>query len=320
MRILVYALLLSCVADISATGQTSSDSDVNTEVHDLKLLVSQLQARVEELEKRTGTPLAATPTVAGAALIATTPAAPSAQAVAEEQKQPPSQAQLTTDDRKILDYLKGTTINVGIDGYYEYNFNAPVGRVNLLRAYDVLSNNFSLNQASLIIERAPDVEAGRRYGARLDLQFGQATSSSQGNPNNEPRPEIYRNIFQAYGTYVIPLGTGLTVDFGKWASSLGFEGTYTKDQMNYSRSYWFNFLPFYHMGLRANYKVNDKLGLNYWVVNGTNQTEATNSFKDELFGFVVTPRKTISWTVNYYYGQDHPDKNEVVLPAVHPQR
>jgi hypothetical protein len=237
-----------------------------------------------------------------------------APAAAEEQDPPASQAQFTSDDRRILDYLKGTTINVGIDGYYEYNFNAPVGRVNLLRAYDVLSNNFSLSQASVIFDRPPDVEAGRRYGARLDLQFGQATASTQGNPNNEPRPEIYRNVFQAYGTYIIPLGTGLTVDFGKWASSLGIEGNYTKDQMNYSRSYWFNFLPFYHMGLRANYKVNDKLALNYWVINGTNQTEATNGFKDELFGFVVTPRKTISWTANYYYGQEHPDRTVVTLP------
>ncbi len=238
-----------------------------------------------------------------------------APAAAEEQDPPASQAQFTSDDRRILDYLKGTTINVGVDGYFEYNFNAPVGRVNLLRAYDVLSDNFSLSQANVIVNRPPDVEAGRRYGARLDLQFGQATASTQGNPNNEPRPEIYRNVFQAYGTYIIPLGTGLTVDFGKWASSLGIEGNYTKDQMNYSRSYWFNFLPFYHMGLRANYKVNDKLALNYWVIDGTNQTEATNGFKDELFGFVVTPRKTISWTVNYYYGQDHPDRTVVTLPA-----
>ena len=100
------------------------------------------------------------------------------------------------------------------------------------------------------MERAPDLDAGRRYGARLDLQFGQATATLQGNPVNEPRPDIYRNIFQAYGTYVVPVGSGLTVDFGKWASSLGFEGNYTQFQINYSRSYWFNFLPFYHMGVR----------------------------------------------------------------------
>jgi len=143
------------------------------------------------------------------------------------------------------------------------------------------------------------------------LQFGQATDTLQGNPNNEPRPDIYRNVFQAYGTYVAPVGKGLTLDFGKWASSLGIENNYTKDQMNYSRSYWFDFLPFYHMGLRATYPINDRLSLNYWVVNGSNHAEATNGFKAQLFGFTAKPHKTVSWTVNYYYGQDHPDRIEV---------
>jgi hypothetical protein len=214
---------------------------------------------------------------------------------------------LSTADRGILDYLKGTTINAMVDGYYDYNFNDPVGRVNLLRAYDVLSNVFGLNQADVVFERAPDVGAGRRYGARLDLQFGQATATLQGNPANEPRPAIYRNIFQAYGTYVVPLGSGLTVDFGKWSSSLGAEGNYTQFQANYSRSYWFNYLPFYHMGARANYKANNWLALNYWIVNGTNQTEPTNGFKDELFGAVITPNKNLTWTINYYFGQDNPN-------------
>jgi len=214
---------------------------------------------------------------------------------------------LPQEDRGILDYLKGTTINVMVDAYYAYNFNDPIGRVNVLRAYDVLSNAFSLNQAAVVFERATDANTGRRWGTRLDLQFGQATATLQGSPANEHRPDIYRNIFQAYGTYVFPVGSGLTVDFGKWASSLGYEGNYTKDQMNYSRAYWFNFLPFYHMGARAKYQVNSWLGLNYWLVNGTNQTEPTNGFKDEMFGFVLTPTKQVTWTTNYYFGQDNPD-------------
>ncbi len=201
----------------------------------------------------------------------------------------------------------GATLNYYFDGYYGYDFNHPIGRVQYLRAYDVLSNVFSLNQAGVVLALDPSVEEGRRYGVRLDLQFGQATETLQGNPANEPRPEIYRNIFQAYGTYVFPLSKGLTVDFGKWASSIGIEGNYTKDQMNYTRSFWFNYLPFYHMGVRANYKINDKLSANYWIVNGTEQSEPTNSFKDELFGFVAQPVKNVSWTVNYYLGQDNPD-------------
>jgi hypothetical protein len=205
----------------------------------------------------------------------------------------------------------GATLNFAFDGYYDYDFNHPIGRVQYLRAYDVLSNAFSINQADVVLALDPDVAAGRRYGVRVDLQFGQATETLQGNPANEPRPEIYRNIFQAYGTYVAPLGRGLTVDVGKWASSLGIEGNYTKDQVNYSRSFFFDYLPFYHAGVRTGWKVNDRLTLNYWLVNGTNQSEPTNSFKDELFGFTATPTKSILWNFNYYNGQDHPD----VTPA-----
>src|SRR5271165_1853094 len=319
---MIVAVAASCILPIRAQQQApnqSADTDavsaqtmqrVQQHIAELEAEVAELKAQMKEL-RSTASP---SPPASGAnaALTHDTADGPvESAALSSGGQAPQGSALLSADDRSILNYLKGTTVNVSVDGYYAYNFNDPVGRVNLLRAYDVSSNAFSLNQAAVIFERAPDVDAGRRYGARLDLQFGQATASSQGNPVNEPRPDIYRNIFQAYGTYVVPLGSGLTVDFGKWASSLGIEGNYTQFQINYSRSYWFNFLPFYHMGIRTQYNVNKKLALNYWVVNGNNQTEPTNSFKDELFGFVLTPSKNINWAVNYYLGQDHPDATPV---------
>jgi len=284
-------------ADAAARGLTSEG--LQQRVGELEGEVAELKRIVKELQSNS--PPSGSQSVPNAQLTSS----PQPQSVSVE----PST--LTPQDRASLDFMRDTTINIGLDGYYEYNFNAPIGRVNLLRAYDVLSNNFNLSQASVIFDHPPDVAAGRRFGGRLDLQFGQATDTLQGNPSNEPRPDIYRNIFQAYGTYIVPVGRGLNVDFGKWASSLGIEGNYTKDQMNYSRSYWFNFLPFYHMGFRVSYPVNGKLALNYWLINGTNQVEATNGFKDELFGFTATPRKTVSWTMNYYFGQEHPDRISV---------
>ena len=307
-------LLLGVVAPAFAQQPEPPHSNLHDD-QDLQRRVEQLEAEVAELKRLVQAQNAAMPDGEDDARnghsvessnAGVVPASPS-----QEKTRVPTAAGgalLTAEDRKTLDFLHDSTINVGVDGYYAYNFNNPVGRVNLLRTYDVLSNNFSLNQASVIFEHAPDVSEGRRFGGRVDLQFGQATDTLQGNPANEPRPQIYRNIFQAYGTYIAPVGTGLTIDFGKWSSSLGIEGNYTKDQMNYSRAYWFDFLPFYHMGVRASYTVNDHLTLNYWVVNGTNQAEATNGFKDELFGFVARPRKTITWTMNYYLGQEHPDR------------
>jgi Putative beta-barrel porin-2, OmpL-like. bbp2 len=283
----LHAQQIALHENAAATAQGSTP-DLQKRVQVLEQEVSELKDMIKQLQ-------ASAPQPGVHPVVAATDAAAPPQA-------------LTSDERKTVDSLRDTTINVGLDTYYEYNFDNPVGRVNLLRAYDVLSNEFSLNQASLILEHAPDPAAGRRWGARLDLQFGQATDTLQGNPTNEPRPDIYRNIFQAYGTYIVPVGKGINLDFGKWSSSLGIEGNYTKDQLDYSRSFWFDFLPFYHMGLRAAIPLNDRVIINYWIVNGTNQVEATNGFKDELFGFTAKPRKNISWIMNYYLGQDHPDR------------
>lgn len=197
-----------------------------------------------------------------------------------------------------------TTVNLFFDGYYAFNANRPHTRTNLLRAYDVSSNSFSLNQAGLLLESAPRPDAGRRWGYRLDLMFGQATETLQGNPANEPHPERWRHIYQAYATYVAPAGKGLTLDFGKWASALGPEANYTKDQINDSRGYFFNFLPFYHMGLRASYPVNGRLTLGYWLVNGANQTEDFNDAKSQLAQAVLKPVPSLTWTLNYFTGRE----------------
>lgn len=217
-----------------------------------------------------------------------------------------------TGDTRNLSFLRGSTISFGIDGYYGYNFNQPIGRVNLLRAYDVSSNSFSLNQVSAIFEHLPTTN--ERYGGRIDLQFGQATETLQGSSANEQRPQVWRNLFQAYGSYLAPVGSGLQIDFGKFASALGNEGNYTKDQMAYSRAYSFNYLPFYHMGLRANYNVTPKVNVAYWLVNGANDTEDLNGAKSQAILFTLKPASRVTWNVNYYFGKEARD----VAPTLNP--
>lgn len=270
--------------------------------------IEKLERRLSAVEARLGvtsTPAAASPS-------AETPPP------ASDPVQPPSSAppQFAATDRPLLDFLRDTTINMTLDGYYAYNFNRPVGRINLLRAYDVSSNSFSLNQATMVVERAPDVAAGRRFGVRVDLQYGQATETLQGSAANEPRPQVYRPVFQAYGTYVAPVGNGLTVDFGKWASALGIENNYTKDQMNYSRSYLFNFLPFYHFGFRSSYNLSKWLNVSYWLVNGVQQSEDFNGSKSQAVILTLKPASRVSWNVNYYTGIEERDTQPALNPGI----
>ncbi len=216
------------------------------------------------------------------------------------------------ENAPVIALLRGTTLNFGLDGYYGYNFNQPIGRVNLLRAYDVSSNSFSINQASVIVEHLPT--PAERAGGRIDLQFGQATEILQGSSANEQRPQVWRNLYQAYGSYLAPVGSGLEIDFGKWSSALGVEGNYTKDQIAYSRSYSFNYLPFYHTGVRANYNLTPRVNVAYWLVNGANDTEDLNGFKSQAFLFTLKPASTLTWNVNYYFGEEARD----VLPTLNP--
>jgi hypothetical protein len=233
-------------------------------------------------------------------------------------EQPISNTRTAGTPDEAAQFLRDTTFNLTLDGYYSYNFNRPLGGINLLRAYDVQSNSFSLNQAALVIENAPNLERGKRYGMRLDLEYGQATETVQGNAANEPRPQVYRNLWQAYGTYVFDVGNGLTVDFGKWAGSLGYETNYTKDNFNYSRSLYFNFLPFYHFGFRTKYPINDKVAVMYHLVNGAQQSEDFNGFKSHHVALILTPTKRLSGQINYYVGQEQRDRNPALNPTFAP--
>jgi hypothetical protein len=244
------------------------------------------------------------------------PASQAAGSAAQPTAPPPAQTgALSADDRDTLDFWRDTTVNVVVDGYYGYNFNRPLGGLNLLRVYDVLSNSFSLNQGGVIFERAPDVDEGRRYGARLDLMFGQATETLQGSAVNELRPQVFRHVWQAYGSYVVPLGKGLTADFGKFASALGYETNYTKDDFNYSRSYWFNILPYYHLGVRASYPFNDKITATYWLVNGINQSEDFNAWKSQAVLLAFKPTSRITAQANYYTGQEGRVRTSILNPT-----
>lgn len=319
LKLPVAVLPLCLAANLSAQAiAPSTTATRDAEIRELHRQLDRIAARLTALEadEHRETPTTESASSAAPAMTNPSPISSSANAPAETPATAPAAAApvLTAEDAPTLAFLRETTINVGIDGYYGYNFNAPLGRVNLLRAYDVTSNSFNLNQASIVLEHLPSSES--RFGGRLDLQFGQATDTLQGSSANEQRPQVWRNVFQAYGSYLAPIGSGLQLDFGKFSSSLGNEGNYTKDQIAYSRAYSFNYLPFYHMGLRANYNVSSKLNVAYWLVNGVNNTEDTNGFKSQAFLLTLKQTPTLSWNINYYFGQEARDVQPTLNPGL----
>ncbi len=317
-RFLQLALAVVACSVTALPGQTQAPTQPSdaAEIHELRLQLDAIALRLTLLEARNTSSATASAEAAASVAENSAKAGPPAVAAsaADSVATQPASVPTPSEEADAVKLFRGTSFGFGVEGYYGYNFNAPSGRVNLLRAYDVTSNSFNINQVSLIVEHLPT--AGERFGGRFDLQFGQATETVQGSSVNEQRPQVWRNLFQAYGSYLAPVGSGLQLDFGKFASSLGNEGNYTKDQIAYSRAYSFNYLPFYHMGLRASYNVNSKVNVGYWLVNGANDTEDLNGSKSQAFLVTVKPATTLSWSINYYFGQEARDVQPTVNPGL----
>lgn len=278
----ILLLTVGCIGVISAQVPGLTERE--------KMLLD----RIEKLEKRLAvleTPArsAAPATAAVAAAPTVTPAAPAADA-----KEP------------AAGFADGTSFNMLIDGYYGFNFNQPHDGINQVRAFDPSHNQFILSQGAIVLERPVNVDAGRRWGGRIDLMFGQTSNELIGSGAFEPpgRSEVYRHLYQAFGSYVAPVGKGLQMDFGRFTTSVGSELVYSKDNYNYTRSFFFFALPYYHTGFKFSYPVGGKLTASYWLMNGTNQGEDFNGLKAHGAFLTWNLAKNFTIATNYYTSQD----------------
>ena len=143
IRIFVFILvptMLWCQADTD----TPSVAELAGQIASMKSVIERLQQRVAELEAKQGAATAAVVPARSPGAQQAVPADPHALSSSQPVASP-----------AIGNFLRGTSANVLLDTYYGYNFNDPIGRVNWLRAYDVLSNAFSLGQATIVFDNAP---------------------------------------------------------------------------------------------------------------------------------------------------------------------
>jgi hypothetical protein len=190
-----------------------------------------------------------------------------------------------------------------IDSYFSFNFGRPTGHSNSFRAFDGTENSLQLADAELSISRA-----AAPLGFHIDLDFGSANDIFQSGA-----PGSIAVVGQAYATYIAPIGDGLTIDAGKFATHMGFEVFKTKDNLNYSRSLSFTYsIPFYNVGARVSYPLSSKLTATGYVYNSYNGLPL-NSGKTFGLEAVYTPSSTVSLIGNWIGGPAEADSTSKIF-------
>lgn len=142
-----------------------------------------------------------------------------------------------------------------LDGYYAWNDQHPEPRLNFFSGTGTSAHRadqLALNIAALEIVRDP-----KPLGFHVILVAGDSADVVHG---GEPHPHRHpiRNLYQASVTYNAPIGRGLALEAGVYPSHIGFEGFFSKDNWNYTRSWLGELSPYYQTGVKATYAWNDR--------------------------------------------------------------
>lgn len=143
--------------------------------------------------------------------------------------------------------------------------------------------------------------ASSRFGAELLLHAGKddaifgfsATAPTLGGH------AWLRHVGAANASYLVPVGQGVAVHGGIFASLIGYDSLYAKDNHNYTRPWGADFTPYLMMGINASYPLTETLSATLAVVNGYWHLADANRVPSSVgqIAFKATPAVTVKETV-----------------------
>jgi Putative beta-barrel porin-2, OmpL-like. bbp2 len=200
-------------------------------------------------------------------------------------------------------------------GYIENSYVVNLGKtgrsdVNELRFYDH-DNGYTFNAAELSIRKDPSERHRLGYGvvvtAGLDSQKNHSLGIFRDRDDAAP---LYRNTVpfdlpEVYASYLIPLGEGLTLKAGRWATPIGYEVYESPKNLNFSRSLLYTLgTPYTHTGLLATYPFMKWFSLTLGFTNGWDSSDNINGYLKPIGSFAFTPTDKVAATVSFLVGPE----------------
>ncbi|MFN7116417.1 MAG: porin [Saprospiraceae bacterium] len=149
------------------------------------------------------------------------------------------------------------TISGAVDAYYLYGFNEKPFTTSFTPSH----NSFALGMANVVFSKTG------KFGFTADLAFGPRAEGANGYVDADGRISTLTLIKQLFVTYTPT--DWMTLTLGNFGTFVGYEVIDAPLNMNYSTSYMFTNGPFYHTGLKANFKLSEKFGAMVGVFNDT---------------------------------------------------
>lgn len=158
---------------------------------------------------------------------------------------------------------------------WHYQAGIDLSYVNAFQSDDALNwrskattqrlNQFAPNMGMFAIQKT--ATAASRWGLEIGAQAGYDTDGQVPAEQRLAGYSLLRYLSRANVSYLAPLGKGLTLTAGLMNSFIGFESPFAKDNPNYTRSWMADYSPYYLLGIGAQYPLNDRLLLGFYLLS-----------------------------------------------------
>ena len=278
----------------------------------------QMQERMDQLEDQ---------------LAATNDQLEASTARVEEQERVIERAGL--DDRSatsgLTRFLEMTEISGFIAASWNYNFNdpdasalgtqapegiaSPAGTVNgwnsgalgLTAPLHSNPNTFQVDQLWFSLKKPVSEESRGGWGA--DIVFGSAADVANGwiwgwgDPANVGS---LPHLFQAYVSYLAPIGSGIEIQAGRWETLLGAESFRQDRSFNITRGVVWSLQPVNHTGVLFSGDLGERLAWAVGVANQSGNTMADTDNSKTGIGQIKWHGDTTTLALNGMIGGDVP--------------
>ncbi|MBI1390079.1 MAG: outer membrane beta-barrel protein [bacterium] len=205
------------------------------------------------------------------------------------------------------DMLWGIEIGGYIDIGSTYNLNDPATDMNSYRVFDTDDGDFvDFHALQFSFDKLP--EDCDEVGFRVDMMYGEDAALVGGGSGVLDDGNL--NIYQAYISYIAPIGNGLTIDLGRFATWHGYEVIESGLNDQFSRSFLFGYaIPFTHTGARFTYTINEMWEVGYSLTQGWDTVEDNNDSLTHHIMIRTMPTEQIYIQNSLAYGPEMPGDN-----------
>src|SRR2546427_1614577 len=197
-----------------------------------------------------------------------------------------------------------------IDAGYLHDFNYPANHLFRSRGTTFHVNKADLNMTVVYLKK--QASESSRWGMDLTLQAGK-DSEVFGFSATAPSLDgshWLRQLGPTDGSYLAPIGKGLTIQGGIFSSFIGYDSLYAKDNFNYTRPWGADFTPYLMLGVNAQYPLTAKLTGTAFMISGYWHLAHANDVPSSGGQLAYKPTERVSVKQTVLYG---PHQSETSL-------